>query len=90
MNFFSGRTPEELIPTFTLFRLFFKLKMAVTNDLLHKIVSHDRRGEIKTAKKTKRSHVKTEIKTSAEDMLENRFAVLCDLGEQKSEDEDEN
>ena len=63
--------------------------MAVTNDLLHKIVSQDRQGGRNTDKKTKRSRVKTEIKASAEDMLENRFAFLCDLGEKQSEEEDE-
>ena len=56
--------------------------MAVTTDLLHKMVPRENKGGKETDRKTKRSPVKNNLK-SAEEMLENRFAFLCDIGEQE-------
>jgi len=80
--FFPGRTPEELIPSLKQFQLFNKLKTAVTKDLLHK--------KRNNGSKAKASHVKTATNTPDDgEMLENRFAYLCNLEEQDSQDDDE-
>ena len=89
-TFFLGRTPEELIPSLKQVQLFNKLKTAVTKDLLHKIAPEKRPRERKNGSKTKASHVKAATNTSDDDeMLENRFAYLCNLEEQDSQDDDE-
>ena len=55
--------------------------MAVTTDLLDKMMPQDNKGGKENDRKTKRSPVKNNQK-SEEEMLENRFAFLCDIGEQ--------
>lgn len=87
--FFSGRTPEELIPSLKQFQLFNKLKTAVTKDLLHKIAPEKRPRERNSGMKAKGSHVKAATNTSDDgEMLENRFAYLCNLEEQDRQDDD--
>jgi len=84
----KGRTPEALIPSFRLFRLFHKLYIAVTDDLLHKMAPQEKQSGQKTDKK-RRYLVKTNIAMSEIEMLENRFAFLCDMGGQQSENGDD-
>lgn len=78
---FPGRTPEGLLPSFKQFRVYYKLYMAVTTDLLDKMMPQDNKRGKETDRKTKRSPVRNNLK-SEEEMLENRFAFLCDIGEQ--------
>lgn len=83
--FFKGRKPEHLIPSFGLFRLFHRLYIAVTSDLLQKMAKNERHDDKKTIKEKSRSIVRTSKATlSADETLENRFALLCDIGEQQS------
>ena len=85
---FQGRTPEELIPS-SKQQLFNKLKTAVTKDLQDKIAPEKRPRERNNGSKAKGSHVKAATNTSDDDeMLENRFAYLCNLEEQDSQDDD--
>ena len=63
--------------------------MAVTTDLLHKLAPRERQDGKKTDKKNKRSGVKPKLTISEDEMLENRFAFLCDMREQQSGDDDE-
>ena len=86
---FPGRTPEELIRSLKQFQLFNKLKTAVTKDLQDKIAPEKRPRERNNGSKAKASHVKAATNTSDDDeMLENRFAYLCNLEEQDSQDDD--
>ena len=86
---FQGRTPEELIPS-SKQQLFNKLKTAVTKDLQDKIAPEERPRERNNGRKAKDSHVKTASKKSDDGKrLENRFAILRDLEEQDSQDDDE-
>jgi len=69
--------------------LFKKLKTAVTKDLLHRIAPEKRPRERNSGSKAKASHVKTATNISDDgEMLENRFAYLCNLEEQDSQDDD--
>ena len=87
---FPGRTPEELIRSLKQFQLFNKLKTAVTKDLQDKIAPEERPRERNNGRKAKDSHVKTASKKSDDGKrLENRFAILRDLEEQDSQDDDE-
>ena len=87
--FFPGRTPEELIPSLKQFQLFNKLKAAVTKDLLQKIAPEKRPRERNSGSKAKASQVKAATNTPDDgEMLENRFAYLCNLEEQDSQDDD--
>ena len=87
---FPGRTPEELIPS-SKQQLFITLKNAViTKDLLHKIALEKSPRERNSGRKAKASHVKTALKKSdGGKRWENRFAILRDLEEQDSQDDDE-
>lgn len=86
---FQGRTPEELIPSLKQLQLFNKLKTAVTKDLLHKIAPKKRPRERNSGMKAKGSYAKAATNTSDDGkMLENRFAYLCNLEEQDSQDDD--
>ena len=87
--FFPGSTPEKLILSLKQFRLFNELKTAVTRDLLHKIAPEKRPRERNNGSKAKGSHVKAATNTPDDgEMLENRFAYLCNLEEQDSQDDD--
>ena len=86
---FQGRTPEELIPS-SKQQLFNKLKTAVTKDLQDKIAPEERPRERNNGRKAKASHVKTASKKSDDGKKwENRFAILRDLEEQDSQDDNE-
>lgn len=87
--FFPGRTPEQLIPSLKQFQLFNKLKTAVAKDLLHKIAPEKRPRERKNGSKAKASNAKAATNTPDDgEMLENRFAYLCNLEQRDSKDDD--
>ena len=83
-----GRKPEQLIPSFR--SLFHKLYLAVTSGLLEKMATnknHD--GKWSRVKKTSRQNVTRKAASSDNEIrLENRFALLYDIGEEQGEDED--
>lgn len=80
---------EQLIPSFGLFRLFHRLYIAVTSDLLEKIATNDRHDSKKTSREKSRSTVRaSKAALSTDETFENRFALLCDIGEQQSKDGD--
>jgi len=85
----QGDTLEQLIPSFGLFRLFHRLYIAVTSDLLEKIATNDRHDSKKTSREKPRSTVRaSKAALSTDETIENRFALLCDIGEQQSKDGD--
>ena len=80
-----GRAVEQLIPSFGLFRLFHRLYIAITSDLLEKMAMNERYDGKKTIKEKSRSTVrKSNAALASDETLENRFTLLCDIGEQQS------
>ena len=87
--FSQGRTPEQLIPSFGLFRLFYRLYIAVTSDLLEKMATNEKHEGKKAVKEKSPSTVRTSnAAISTNEALENRFALLCDSGEKQSLDDE--
>ena len=86
---FPGLTPEELIPS-SKQQLFITLKNTViTKDLQHKIAPEERPRERNSRRTAEGSHVGAATNTSdVRKMWENRFASLCNLEEQDSQDDD--
>ena len=84
-HFFSGYKPEQLIPSFGLFRLFHRLYIAVTSDLLDKMATNKRNDNKKTAKEKSRTKNKTKTTIFEDETLENRFTLL---GAEQWDDDD--
>lgn len=85
---YLGRKPEQLIPSFSLFRLFHKLYLAVTSGLLEKMATNKNHDGKRRVKKTSRQNAAKKAASSDDEMLENRFALLCDVGAEQGEDDD--
>ena len=69
--------------------MFYRLYIAVTNDLLEKMATNEKHDGKKTIKEKSRSTVgKSNAALSTDENLENRFALLCDIGEQQILDDE--
>ena len=53
------------------------------------MATNERHDNKKTVKEKSRSKVKTKTTISADETLENRFALLCDMEAEQSDDDDE-
>ncbi|XP_058943973.2 protein asteroid homolog 1 isoform X2 [Pocillopora verrucosa] len=78
-----GRQPEQLLPGFKLFRLFHRLRLAVTSGLLEKMVSVKNHGDKKRVRKTSKQNAASRETSSADEMPGNRFSVLCNVEVQR-------
>ena len=66
-----------------MFRLFHRLRLAVTSGLLEKMVSVKNHGDKKRVRKTSKQNATSRETSSADEMPGNRFSVLCNVEVQR-------